>query len=68
MPVEVQVGHAVHTLPMADGTGELRVPEGSLMIVDPRSKVLREMPHVEAFQAWEKAQKAAAKEKAGKKD
>jgi aminopeptidase N len=71
MPLEVQVGETVHTLAMADGTGELRVPEGSLMIVDPRSKVLREMPHVEAFQAWEKAQKEAqkkAKEKAGKKD
>jgi hypothetical protein len=32
--------------------------------------VLREMPHVEAFQAWEKAQAAEkkAKEKAGKKN
>jgi hypothetical protein len=70
MPLEVQVGDTLHTLAMADGTGELSVPEGSLMIVDPRSKVLREMPHVEAFQAWEKAQAAEkkAKEKAGKKN
>ncbi|UGB37706.1 M1 family metallopeptidase [Frateuria soli] len=70
MPLDVQVGDTVHTLAMAGGTGELKVPEGSLMIVDPRSKVLREMPHVEAFQAWEKAQKAdkKAKEKAAQKN
>jgi aminopeptidase N len=70
MPLEVQVGHTVHTLPMTGGTGELSVPEGSLLIVDPRSKVLREMPHVEAFQTWKKAQAAEkkAREKAGKKD
>lgn len=70
MPLDVQVGDTVHTLAMADGTGELEVPQGSLMIVDPRSKVLREMPHVEAFQAWEKAQKAEkkAREKTGKKE
>jgi hypothetical protein len=44
---------------MADGTGELSVPAGSLMIVDPRSKVLREMPHVEAYQQWMKQQREA---------
>jgi aminopeptidase N len=67
MPLEVQVGHTVHTLPMTHGTGELTVPEGSLLIVDPRSKVLRDMPHVDAFRAWKKEQ-AAAQKKAGKKD
>jgi aminopeptidase N len=67
MPLEVQVGHTVHTLPMTGGTGTLTVPEGSLLIVDPRSKVLRDMPHVDAFRAWKKAQ-AEAQKKAGKKD
>ncbi len=52
MPLDVQVGDTVHTLPMNDGTGQLRVPAGSLLIIDPRSKVLRDQPHVEAFQQW----------------
>jgi aminopeptidase N len=59
MPIEVQVGDTVHTLPMRDGSGQLHVPAGSLLIVDPRSKVLREMPHVEAYQQWMKQQRAA---------
>ncbi|HEV2620598.1 MAG TPA: M1 family metallopeptidase [Frateuria sp.] len=67
MPLDVQVGHTVHTLPMTGGTGELTVPAGSLLIVDPHSKVLRDMPHVDAFRAWKKAQ-AEAQKKAGKKD
>jgi aminopeptidase N len=67
MPLDVQVGHTVRTLPMSDGRGELTVPAGSLLIVDPRSKVLREMPHVEAFQAWKKAQ-AKSEKKDTKKD
>ena len=62
MPLEVQVGRTVHTLPMAGGSGELTVPPGSLLIVDPRSKVLREMPHVEALRAWKKAQAEKSKE------
>jgi aminopeptidase N len=59
MPIEVQVGDTVHTLPMRDGSGQLHVPAGSLLIVDPRSKVLREMPHVEAYQQWMKQQREA---------
>jgi aminopeptidase N len=65
MPLEVQVGRSVHTLPMTGGTGELTVPAGSLLIIDPHSKVLRDMPHVAAFQAWKKAQ--AQKKKDAKK-
>jgi len=58
MPVEVQVGNTVHTLPMRDGNGQLQVPAGSLLIVDPRSKLLRELPHVAAYQQWMKQQRA----------
>lgn len=43
MPVQVQVADTVHRLPMSDGSGKLQVPAGSLLIIDPRSKVLREM-------------------------
>lgn len=57
LPVEVQVGDALHTVQMTNGEGQLQVPAGSLLIVDPRSKVLRELPHVEAFQQWMKQQR-----------
>jgi hypothetical protein len=65
MPVEVQVGDTVHTVPMADGSGELKVPAGSLLIIDPRSKVLREAPYVGEYQQWMKQQRA--KQQAAKK-
>jgi aminopeptidase N len=59
MPVEVQVGEATHTVPMAHGEGQLHVPAGSLLIVDPHSKLLRELPHIEAFRHWMKQQHKA---------
>jgi len=52
MPVEVQVGEQVHVLPMGDGHGELKIPAGSLMIIDPHSKLLREQPYVGHYQQW----------------
>jgi aminopeptidase N len=65
MPLDVQVGDTLHTVPMLHGEGTLRVPAGSLLIIDPHSKVLREEPHVEAFQQWKAAQRAKKKDKAG---
>ncbi len=59
LPIDVQVGNTVHTLSMSDGSGQLQVPAGSLLIIDPRSKVLRELPHVEKYQQWMKQQRAA---------
>jgi aminopeptidase N len=59
LPIDVQVGNSVHTLPMGDGSGQLQVPAGSLLIIDPRSKVLRELPHIEKYQQWMKQQRAA---------
>ncbi|HEX7814065.1 M1 family metallopeptidase [Dyella sp.] len=56
MPVEVQVGETVQVLPMTNGRGSVHAPEGTLLIVDPHSKVLRELPHVAGYQAWQKAQ------------
>lgn len=66
MPLEVQVGNTLRTLPMTHGQGRVHAPPGTLVIVDPRSKLLREMPHVEAFQAWKRAQAAKAKPSAQK--
>ncbi|SHM51641.1 M1 family metallopeptidase [Rhodanobacter sp. OK091] len=59
MPVEVQVGEAVHTVPMTQGEGRLQVPAGSLLIVDPHSKLLRQLPHIDAFRQWMKQQRKA---------
>jgi hypothetical protein len=44
---------------MSDGSGQLQVPAGSLLIVDPHSRVLRQMPHIEAYRQWMKQQPAA---------
>ena len=56
MPVEVQVGDTMQTLPMTGGNGAVAAPAGALVIVDPRSKVLRELPHIPEFQQWKKEQ------------
>jgi Aminopeptidase N len=56
LPVEVQVGGAMHTVPMTHGEGQLHVPAGSLLIVDPHSRLLRELPHIEAYRRWMKQQ------------
>ena len=65
MPVEIQVGNKLQTVPMEHGSGQLHVPAGSLLIIDPRSKVLRDEPHVDAFRQWKAAQRAPKKGKAG---
>jgi hypothetical protein len=49
----------VQTLAMANGRGEVTAAPGTLVIVDPHSKVLRDMPHVDAFQRWLEQQKKA---------
>jgi aminopeptidase N len=66
MPVEVQVGDTVQTLPMVDGYGSVKAPAGALVVVDPRSKVLRELPHIGEYQRWKKEEmekQAKAKKK-----
>jgi aminopeptidase N len=57
MPVEVQVGDNLQTVPMTNGEGSLHVPAGSLLIVDPRSKLLREQPYIDTYQQWMKQQR-----------
>jgi aminopeptidase N len=65
MPVEVQVGDKLVTLPMSNGEGSIDAPAGTLVIVDPRSKVLRDLPHIAQYQQWRKEQ-ADKKAKAAK--
>jgi len=61
MPVEVKVGGKLVTLPMADGTGRVRVGDAVPVIVDPASKILRRQPYLEAYHAWKIAKDAADK-------
>ncbi|MBE1159115.1 M1 family metallopeptidase [Dyella acidiphila] len=64
MPVEVQVDGKLHTLPMANGQGSLdNVPAHALVIVDPHSKLLRDLPQVTEYQQWRKQQAAKGKPK-----
>ncbi len=65
MPVEVQVGDTLRVLPMDHGAGSLTVPSGSLVIVDPHSKLLRDLPQVNDYQQWMKEQRAQRKAKQG---
>ena len=65
MPVEVQVDGTVHTLSMAQGEGSLEVPPDALVIIDPHSKLLRDLPQVTEYQQWQKAQKAKGKATSG---
>ncbi len=54
MPVEVRVGNKIETVAMQDGTGSVALPAGATWTLDPHSKVLRRLEHIEAFQAYEK--------------
>jgi hypothetical protein len=56
MPVDVQVGDKLLTVPMNGGTASIAAPTGALVIIDPRSKLLREMPHFADYQQWKKEQ------------
>ena len=58
MPIEVQVGDRIETLPMTNGTGTLTVPADAHVIADPEDKVLKYSQAIADYQAWEKAQAA----------
>ncbi len=63
MPVEVRVGGVdgkVRTVSMADGHGRVEVPAGETFTLDPASKLLRALPHIDAFQKDAEARRKAA--------
>jgi hypothetical protein len=39
------------------GEGTLAVPADALVVVDPHSKLLRDLPQVAEYQQWQKEQK-----------
>ncbi|MDO7841248.1 M1 family metallopeptidase [Sphingomonas immobilis] len=61
MPVDVRVGTRTVRLAMADGSGSVAIPTGAHVTIDPYARVLRRSAAVEAFQAWQAAQRKAAK-------
>jgi aminopeptidase N len=65
MPVEVRVGDRMVRADMRDGSDTVRVPAGTSFTLDPHSKLLRQLPHIDAFQADKsEREKAEAKKKA----
>lgn len=56
MPVEVQIGDAVQTVPMTNGTATIAVPAGAHVTVDPWSKILKRSADIDAFHAWRASQ------------
>lgn len=61
MPVDVQVGYQTQTVPMTNGEGSVHVPAGELLIVDPRTKLLRDQPYIEAYRAFKMEQMKKSK-------
>jgi len=55
MPVEVEMDGMVTTLPMTGNRGEITVPTGAHVLIDPADKVLRRLGHIEAWKAREAA-------------
>lgn len=57
MPVEVRVGERLVQVAMDGGRGSIDLPAGATYTLDPHSKVLRRLAHIEAFQAYQEEQK-----------
>jgi aminopeptidase N len=63
MPVEVRVGGndgAVQRVAMTGGQGHLALPAGETYTLDPDSKLLRQLAHIDAFQRDAEARRRAA--------
>lgn len=56
MPLEVLAGDELRLLPMKDNRGSLRVPEGTPVLVDPDSTILRHSDAIEAYREWRASQ------------
>ncbi|MCC8361847.1 M1 family metallopeptidase [Lysobacter sp. A6] len=50
MPVDVRVGNKVETVAMTNGRGSVPIAADQSFTLDPHSKVLRQLAHVDAFQ------------------
>lgn len=59
MPVQVRVGDKVREVAMRDGSGSVAVGDGQSWTLDPHSKVLRQLDHIDQYQIDAKARKEA---------
>lgn len=57
MPLEVEIDGRVQTVAMTGGRGQIAVPTGAHVLIDPQNKVLRQMDAIDALQAYKAAQK-----------
>jgi aminopeptidase N len=57
MPVEVEVDGRRQTLAMADGRGTIQVPAGAHVLIDPDSKILRQLDFVDDYQTWQRTRR-----------
>ena len=58
MPLDVRVDGRTITLPMTDGTGEVRGEPQSGVTIDPGSKILRHLDALESFGEWQARRRA----------
>ncbi|WP_174286804.1 M1 family metallopeptidase [Sphingomonas bacterium] len=61
MPVEVRVGERLQRVAMTGGRATLTVPRNAQVVVDPNARILKRSEAVEAYQAWQSAQRKARK-------
>jgi len=60
MPIDIAIGGDVVSVPMADGTGSIALPDAKAhYVLDPEGKILRQSDDVDAFQDWMKEVQAA---------
>ena len=57
MPLEVEIDGAVQVVAMTGGRGQIAVPVGTHVLIDPQNKVLRQMDVIDELQAYKAAQK-----------
>jgi len=64
LPVQVRVDDRIVDVAMQDGHGRVVLPAGASYTLDPHSRVLRDLPHIAAFQQDTAERTKAAAEKA----
>ena len=57
MPLEVEIDGRVQTVAMTGGRGQIAVPAGAHVLIDPQNKVLSQMDVIDELQAYKAAQK-----------
>jgi aminopeptidase N len=57
MPLDVEINGRVRTVEMRDGRGFVDAPPGSIVVIDPQNKVLRQDDAVDRYQAYRVAQR-----------